>query len=130
MAPHLQMNTLDSGNGIKMASASISGQGVYGDLKFESGVHRVQRVPKTESQGRVHTSAASVAVLPEADEVGTILHAVFWPTTVDIPQRELLSLGSMHVQYMLKPLCSINDDWGLASNCYTTLLNRAQLGND
>ena len=102
------MNTLDSGNGIKMASASISGQGVYGDLKFESGVHRVQRVPKTESQGRVHTSAASVAVLPEADEVGTHLNAIFWPTTAGIPQRELLSLGSMHVQYTLKPLCSIN----------------------
>lgn len=47
----------------------ISGQNVYGTLKFESGVHRVQRVPETESQGRVHTSAATVAVLPEADEV-------------------------------------------------------------
>ena len=102
------MNALDSGNGIKMASASISGHGVYGDLKFESGVHRVQRVPKTESQGRVHTSAASVAVLPEADEVGTHLHAMSWQPTADSPRRELLRLGSMHVQYTLKLLCSIN----------------------
>jgi len=49
--------------------ASVTGEDVYGKLKFESGVHRVQRVPATESQGRVHTSAASVAVLPEAEEV-------------------------------------------------------------
>merc|ERR1711959_702952 len=48
---------------------SISGKGVYKRLKFESGVHRVQRVPETESSGRVHTSAATVAVLPEAEEV-------------------------------------------------------------
>jgi peptide chain release factor 1 len=47
----------------------VHGAGAYGRLKFESGVHRVQRVPETESQGRVHTSAATVAVLPEADEV-------------------------------------------------------------
>ncbi len=44
------------------------GEGVYGQMKYESGVHRVQRVPKTETQGRVHTSAASVVILPEADE--------------------------------------------------------------
>ncbi|MCX7877628.1 MAG: peptide chain release factor 1 [Ignavibacteria bacterium] len=55
--------------GIKEVIASISGRDVYGTLKYESGVHRVQRVPETETQGRIHTSAASVAVLPEADEV-------------------------------------------------------------
>ncbi|KAL4856868.1 Peptide chain release factor 1 [Chlorella vulgaris] len=56
--------------GCKLASATIGGHGaVYGQLKFESGIHRVQRVPVTESSGRVHTSAASVAVLPQADEV-------------------------------------------------------------
>lgn len=54
--------------GFKELICTISGQGVYGVLKYESGVHRVQRVPQTETQGRVHTSAASVAVLPEADE--------------------------------------------------------------
>ena len=55
--------------GVKEAIFSISGNDVYADLKFESGVHRVQRVPETEGSGRVHTSAASVAVLPEAEDV-------------------------------------------------------------
>lgn len=55
--------------GYKEVSMVVSGEDVFGMLKFESGVHRVQRVPETEAQGRVHTSAATVAVLPEADEV-------------------------------------------------------------
>ncbi len=55
--------------GYKEVVASVSGQGVFAKLKFESGVHRVQRVPVTESGGRIHTSAATVAVLPEAEEV-------------------------------------------------------------
>jgi peptide chain release factor 1 len=55
--------------GFKDASASITGRGVFARLKFESGVHRVQRVPETEASGRIHTSAATVAVLPEAEEV-------------------------------------------------------------
>lgn len=55
--------------GYKEIVANISGNGVYGILKYESGVHRVQRVPSTETQGRIHTSAATVAVLPEAEEV-------------------------------------------------------------
>jgi len=55
--------------GYKEAIAEISGRGVFARLKFESGVHRVQRVPETETQGRIHTSAATVAVLPEAEEV-------------------------------------------------------------
>jgi peptide chain release factor 1 len=55
--------------GIKEVIFSVSGDNVFGDLKFESGVHRVQRVPETEGSGRVHTSAASVAVLPEAEDV-------------------------------------------------------------
>ena len=55
--------------GFKEVIASVSGQGVFARLKFESGVHRVQRVPVTESGGRIHTSAATVAVLPEAEEV-------------------------------------------------------------
>jgi peptide chain release factor 1 len=54
--------------GFKEVVMSVTGNGVYGVLKYESGVHRVQRVPQTETQGRVHTSAASVAVLPEAEE--------------------------------------------------------------
>jgi len=55
--------------GYKEISINVEGEGIYGMLKFESGVHRVQRVPETESQGRVHTSAITVAVLPEAEDV-------------------------------------------------------------
>jgi len=61
--------------GYKEIVASVEGEDVYGKLKFESGVHRVQRVPATESQGRIHTSAATVAVLPEAEEVDVALKA-------------------------------------------------------
>jgi peptide chain release factor 1 len=56
-------------NGIKEAIFKVAGEGAYGAMRHESGVHRVQRVPATESQGRIHTSAATVAVLPEAEEV-------------------------------------------------------------
>jgi peptide chain release factor 1 len=59
--------------GMKEAAASITGRGVFARLKFESGVHRVQRVPETESSGRIHTSAATVAVLPEAEEVDIVI---------------------------------------------------------
>lgn len=68
-----KLNVLDltegTSGGYKEIISTISGEDVYGMMKFESGVHRVQRVPATETQGRVHTSAASVAVLPEMDEV-------------------------------------------------------------
>jgi peptide chain release factor 1 len=60
--------------GYKEISMNVEGEGIYGMLKFESGVHRVQRVPETESQGRVHTSAITVAVLPEAEEVDVELN--------------------------------------------------------
>ncbi len=64
------MNTNETGvGGIKEVVFMISGKGAYSRLKYESGTHRVQRVPQTESQGRVHTSAATVAVLPEVDDV-------------------------------------------------------------
>src|SRR6202140_3883319 len=61
--------------GVKEVIALISGDRVYSKLKYESGVHRVQRVPQTEQQGRVHTSAITVAVLPEADEVEVEIEA-------------------------------------------------------
>ena len=64
--------------GVKEAIARIEGEGVFARLKFESGVHRVQRVPETEAGGRIHTSAATVAVLPEAEEV-----------EIDIPAAEI-----------------------------------------
>lgn len=63
-----------SSGGYKEIVASVQGEDVYGKMKFESGVHRVQRVPATESQGRIHTSAATVAVLPEADEVDVVIN--------------------------------------------------------
>jgi peptide chain release factor 1 len=59
----------NEGGGIKEVVVSVQGEGAFGMLKFESGVHRVQRIPDTESNGRVHTSAATVAVLPEAKDV-------------------------------------------------------------
>jgi len=67
-AEMLDANMTDLG-GVKEAVINITGRGAYSRLKFESGVHRVQRVPATESGGRIHTSAATVAVLPEAEEV-------------------------------------------------------------
>ena len=64
------MSSSDTGvGGLKEATATIEGRGVYSKLKYESGVHRVQRVPATEASGRIHTSTATVAVLPEAEEV-------------------------------------------------------------
>jgi peptide chain release factor 1 len=67
-----------SGGGLKEAIAEIAGQGAYSRLKYESGVHRVQRVPTTEAAGRIHTSTATVSILPEADEV-----------EVEIPDKDL-----------------------------------------
>ena len=64
----VDMNMTDLG-GVKEAVFMISGKGAYSKLKYESGAHRVQRVPATESQGRIHTSAATVAVLPEVEDV-------------------------------------------------------------
>ncbi len=64
----MDMNATDIG-GVKEASVLIKGKGAYSRLKYESGTHRVQRVPDTESSGRIHTSAATVAVLPEVDDV-------------------------------------------------------------
>lgn len=64
----ISMNESDN-KGVKEAVINVSGNGVFSRLKFESGVHRVQRVPETEASGRIHTSAATVAVLPEAEEV-------------------------------------------------------------
>src|SRR5207237_820902 len=64
------MSSSDTGvGGLKEVIATIEGRGVYSRLKYESGVHRVQRVPATEASGRIHTSTATVAVLPEAEEV-------------------------------------------------------------
>ncbi|MBK8549560.1 MAG: peptide chain release factor 1 [Ignavibacteria bacterium] len=64
----IEFNESSTPGGLKEVVLNVSGKSIYGDLKYESGVHRVQRVPKTEANGRVHTSAASVAVFPEAED--------------------------------------------------------------
>lgn len=80
--------------GYKEVVAKISGNGVYSRMKFESGAHRVQRVPTTESQGRVHTSACTVAVMPEADEVAEV---EINPSELRIDTFRASGAGGQHV---------------------------------
>lgn len=82
-----------SAGGFKEVVLNVKGNNVYGTLKYESGVHRVQRVPKTESQGRVHTSAASVAVLPEVDEVSVTIN----PADLKVDTFRASGAGGQHV---------------------------------
>jgi peptide chain release factor 1 len=79
--------------GYKEIIATVSGKGVFAHLKFESGVHRVQRVPATEAQGRIHTSAATVAVLPEAEEVDIEIR----PDEIRIDTMRASGSGGQHV---------------------------------
>lgn len=79
--------------GFKEISFMITGEGAYSRLKFESGVHRVQRVPETESQGRIHTSTVTVAVLPEAEEVDIEIN----PTDLQIDTYRSSGAGGQHV---------------------------------
>lgn len=79
--------------GIKEVTAHVKGEGVFARLKFESGVHRVQRVPETESGGRIHTSAATVAVLPEAEDVDIQIN----PSDLRIDTMRSSGAGGQHV---------------------------------
>ncbi|RLP26637.1 peptide chain release factor 1 [Mesorhizobium sp. YM1C-6-2] len=79
--------------GFKEIIASVSGKGVFAKLKFESGVHRVQRVPATEASGRIHTSAATVAVLPEAEEVDIEIR----PEDIRVDTMRASGSGGQHV---------------------------------
>ena len=88
----LELQNTDLG-GIKEAVARIAGEGVFARLKFESGVHRVQRVPITEAGGRIHTSAATVAVLPEAEEVDIHID----PNDLRIDTMRSSGAGGQHV---------------------------------
>jgi peptide chain release factor 1 len=79
--------------GIKEVVARVAGEGVFAKLKYESGVHRVQRVPETESGGRIHTSAATVAVLPEAEDVDVQIN----PADIRIDTMRASGSGGQHV---------------------------------
>ena len=79
--------------GVKEVSFSVKGQGAYSRLKFEGGVHRVQRVPETEMQGRIHTSAVTVAIMPEAEEVDLELD----PAELKIDTFRSSGAGGQHI---------------------------------
>ncbi|RMX41246.1 hypothetical protein pdam_00012387 [Pocillopora damicornis] len=81
------------GGGIKEASVSIVGSGVFGTMKFETGVHRVQRVPHTESLGRIHTSTMTVAVLPQPEEVDVVIN----PNDLKVDTFRASGAGGQHV---------------------------------
>jgi peptide chain release factor 1 len=80
--------------GFKEIIAKITGQGAYSRLKFESGGHRVQRVPATETQGRIHTSACTVAVMPEADEIGEV---ILNPAEIRVDTFRASGAGGQHI---------------------------------
>src|SRR3546814_5043396 len=80
--------------GYKEVIARIDGDGAYGRLKFESGAHRVQRVPATEAQGRIHTSACTVAVMPEADAMNEI---VINPADLRVDTFRASGAGGQHI---------------------------------
>lgn len=88
----LNANETDIG-GFKEISFMVNGQGAYSRLKFESGVHRVQRVPETETQGRIHTSTVTVAVLPEAEDVELEIN----PTDLQIDTFRSSGAGGQHI---------------------------------
>ena len=99
--------------GFKEVTFMISGEGAYSRFKFESGVHRVQRVPETETQGRIHTSPATVAVLPEAEEV----EVEILPTDVVIETCKSSGAGGQHVNKTESAIRLIHKPTGIVVEC-------------